>query len=461
MKNLSLSILFAFLLLTLLSFCVSASYDALVEDEIKTLYSDSILLANVEESTGEVSVIYQKNADVQRAPASLTKMASAIVVMENCENLQETVTVSAYALHLLDGTGASMAGLVAGEELTVEELLYCMLVKSGCDASTVLAEHISGSQEAFVAKMNETVLRLGCNNTQFQNSHGLDEDGQLSTARDLLLIGQRAMAFPLLEKIVATGEYELRATNLSAARNLYNTNFTMRKSYSLYYQPDTNGIKTGYTEAAERCILTRASKNGYTYYAVVLHGPLLDVNADGVLDNCAFVDSKNLLNWAFKNMELAKVADPVQIVSEIACTLSGTTDYIRLVPAGEIYALVPGGVGQGSVLLEAVQDSLPEGVQAPVKKGTVLGKAQVKYANEVIATVDLVAEEDVSRNPFLYAGFVAKGIISSRAFKLIALLLLLVILGYVVLVVYVNAQKRKKRKLRVMQYRDRNQRRHR
>ncbi len=452
-----LALVFSILIMLCAAFpaCADSGYLDMALEEI-SLHSDIVLLANVDKNTQAVSVILEKNADKRAAPASLAKIMTAIVVLEQCQDLGSKVTVPAEALELIAGKNASNAGLRVGEIFTVEELLNCLLICSACDAAVTLAHGISGSQEAFVALMNAKAAELGCENTSFSNAIGFDDRGMYTTAYDILAITLYAMQKPLFVEITAKSVYRMHATNKTPERRLSTTNLLLNRTAPKYYHPNVTGIKTGNTEDAGRCVVSCASKNGYTYYAVVMHGSDKDVSEpkDGTAENTALLDSKNLYNWVFEKIKLICVAEPVQIVTEIPLALSSASDFLRLVPAKEQFAFVPAGVDQDSVLLQPIAETLPKSVEAPIAKGTVYGQAQVLYAGQVIATVDLVSDRDVGRNSFLLLGSKLKRVFESTAVKLIAVVLALMILGYIGLVIYVNRKKKKNRQLRVLEYRD-------
>jgi len=162
-----------------------ADYNAELETK-----ADIVLLFSLDDGT----VIFSKNADKTTAPASLTKITTAILTIENCENLDTVITVPSYCITLLNGTGSSMAGLKAGEEVTVRQLLYCMLVKSANEAANILADYIGGgSIENFVSMMNDFAARVGAEGTHYVNAHGLDAEGQYTTANDLAKITKYKM----------------------------------------------------------------------------------------------------------------------------------------------------------------------------------------------------------------------------------------------------------------------------
>lgn len=439
------------LLFTAASFPAQAAYPSVLAD--LSPRSDIILVASADDG----SFVFEKNIDKQTAPASLTKIMTAMLVLEACDDLRQTVTASGAAIHALDGLESASVGLLAGEVMSVQDLLYCLLLRSANEAANVLAVHVAGSTEAFVAKMNEKAQALGCTNTTFKNAHGLDEAGHVTTARDMLKILQAAMGYAEFEKISGTASYTVPATDKSAARVLRANNLMLTRSYSDYYSADITGGISGATVNSGRCVAAKASRNGYSYFAVIMQGPYMDIDNDGAKENCAFTDCKKLLGWLFENMRLMVVTDPAQVVAEVPLRLSSSADYLRLVPAEEQYALVPVGLDAGSVYIQPIADTLPEAVKAPVSAGDVIAKANVLYGGVEIATVDLVAEKDVAVNWFYYAWDLVVMFSHTLVFKLIAAVLGVALLGYIGLTIYVNLKKRKARQLKVLEYRDVNE----
>ena len=195
------------------------------------LNAECLLLISAD--NGEI--IFEKDIRKQTAPASLTKIVTAIVVIENCENLKEVVTVPEECIKELSGTGSSMANLRAGEQITVYDLLCYMMIISANDAATTLANHVTGSDRAaFVAKMNEVVTRLGCVNSHFTNPHGLDDDDQYTTAEDLAKIMTYAMSLVDFAEITSKLSYTVPANNLRDARRISNTCYLLTKNYADY-----------------------------------------------------------------------------------------------------------------------------------------------------------------------------------------------------------------------------------
>lgn len=423
-------------------FPVNAAYD----EEMKELglYSDCVLLMSADNS----EVIFEKNSGKQSHPASLTKVVTAIVVLENCSDLDTVVTVPESCIRELDGTGSSLGGLQAGEQLSVYDLLCCLLLQSANEAATTLADFISGGDRAkFVSMMNETAARLGCDNSNFVNPHGLDDENQYVTARDMAVFMLHAMEFPAFAEIVARESYTLPETNMQKERTIHTTNFMINSAYKDYYCKYVKGGKTGSTSVAGRCVVAVASKDGYNYVGVALNSTFSDVDNDGVNENGAFLDCKEMFEWAFKNIELVAISDTNKIVGQVPIKYARSTDYITLSPAETVYSLVPAGTDSGSLLIEPIKDTVPEFVKAPVKKGQVICRGRVLYAGETIREIDLVASMDAKRSVFAFIGTLSKKIFSSWIFKIVAAA---VIIALVVMIII----RRKKNKTKAAESRD-------
>ncbi len=446
------AIIFFCCLMLIVSAVQGTPAQASYNQELETInhYSDIILIASLDNG----SVIFDKNADLATSPASLTKIVTASIVLEKCQDLNAVITVPEYTIRMLDGTNSSNAGLKPGENISVLDLLYCLLLTSANDAATILADYAAGSIAGFAELMNTCVKNLGCENSAFVNPHGLDAEGQYTTANDMLKIVKHALTFPLFEQITSTSKYTVPKTNLSAERNLTSTVYLMNKGVEDYYYEYATGIKTGSTEEAGRCVISKASKDGYTYLAVIMRAPFKDIDNDNVNENCAFIDCKALFKWTFANIKLRTVASPTQTISEVPVKLSWTVDHIQLVPKEEVSALVPYGTGAGSVLIEAIPESLPQSVNAPIKKGQEIGEARVLYAGAEIARIKLAAKEDVSRNAVLYIGSLLKAAASTLLFKIIVAFLFFILAAYIGLTISFNVRKRKKKRLKVLNYRD-------
>lgn len=260
------------------------------DSDLKTYCPSSILM---ETSTGKI--LYEKNANEVSFPASTTKIMTAILTVENCK-LDDVATVSHNAVYSIpyDYTHAS---LKEGEELTIEQLLYALMIPSANDAAIVLAEHISGSVEEFAKLMNKKAKELGCKNTHFVNPNGIHNKNHTSTAYDLALMGQYAMKNETIRKIVSTKQFTLPTTNkYNKTDRIFNNTNDLLSTYSRYYYEGTTGVKTGYTGEAGNCIVASAKKNGFEVLLVVLGGKS---TSKGLSER--YLDCKTLFDYAFDN----------------------------------------------------------------------------------------------------------------------------------------------------------------
>lgn len=428
----------------------AAYEDAMEELELN---SDCLLLMSAD--NGEI--IFEKNVRKQTAPASITKIVTAIVVIENCDDLTKTVTVTEPSIKELSGTGSSVANLKVGEQITIYDLLCYLMIMSANDAATVLADHVTnGDREAFVEKMNDVAERLGCINTHFVNPHGLDDDDQYTTAEDLAKIMMHAMSLVDFAEITGKLTHTVAATNLREERRITNTCYLLNKNFPEYYYKYAKSGKTGTTQEAGKCLVSFASKDGYNYVAIALGAEDKDFDGDGKNENGALLDCKAMFRWAFENLELVAICDPDKVVGEIKVNYAKSTDFVSLVPDKTIYSLVPLGTDKGSVLIEPVPDSMPESLDAPVKKGDPVCKGRVLYAGEVLCEIDLVASTNIKRSVSSLLLTKAKELASSPVF----IVIILIVAAAVVIFFYIRKKKRRNarpingRDYRVLSYSD-------
>ena len=436
-------ILVAVIILSTFSIGASASFNSLLETE-----ADIVLLINTDTET----VILDKNADKRSAPASLTKIVTCMLVLENCTDLSTVVTCKRESLNGLYEQNAATAGILAGETLSIKDLLYCLMLPSAADAANILADYVGNGIDNFVVMMNEFVAKLGCENTKFYNAHGLDTDpNAYTTANDLYKITKYALQNPTFKEITSTSRYDVAPTaKYPYTRYLHNTNKMMNPGIPDYYCDAVSGVKTGTTDAAGRCVITTASRDGYNYLLIVMGAPQYDIDNDGVEENVAFTESKKIYNWAFKNIELTKVTDKTDVVTVVDVKYNSKVDHLRLVPAEEISALVPLGTQSGSLVTRPIENETPKVVKAPIKKGDVIGKAEVLYGNDIVATVDLVAAEDIDLNVFLLIIGVAKNILSTTIFKVLFIVLAILVVIYILLIIRRNKIRAKRKKIRMI-----------
>ena len=387
--------------------------------------SKSLYLENLDTDT----VVYTKSADEKRYPASTTKIMTYIVTTEHVEDIKNTkVTVKSSTLHMLDGTGSSMAGLKAKEELTVYQLLHCLMIPSGNDAALVLADYIGdGDINKFVEMMNEKAKELGCENTHFANPHGLHDEEHYTTASDMAKIAKHAMKQPYFMEICNT----VTSDCIGEDRYLVTTNSMIDpvRGGDLYYK-FTKGIKTGSTGSdSGYCIVTTAEKGGYTYLCVAYGAPYENLKLGEVYDNGAMQDSINLYEWAFGNLSIQSVIDKNDLVKEIDLEFAWNKDKIQLKPTGSFSAILPDNIKSSDFEREY---DLPKSIEAPVKEGQRIGSVTLSYKGNELVKMDLVASETVDRSELLTAFDGIKNVITSKWFIISLLTVIGIIIIYIV-----------------------------
>lgn len=421
-KLVSVFISFVILSISLLSFPLT-SQAAIYEPNVE-IYADSYILINLDDES--YPVVAQKNPDMIKYPASLTKIVTAIVTLEKEPNLQREVTVSKYAVESLYGTGAQVAGLEIGDTITIEQLLYLTMVHSACDACQVLGEAVSGSVDAFVEEMNAWAESVGCENTHFVNTDGLHDNNHYTTASDMAKITLAALKNDVFDKISSTVQYEYNGLNF------YHTNLMLQSGFLSYYYPYAKGIKTGSTEQAGYCVVTKASKGGYAYLAIVMDSPVQMLN--GYKTKCSFIDAGSLFDWAFNSLKYETVVRKNDIADEIPVKDGKDADTVQLLIKDDVTTLVPASFDASGVMIKPIDP--PEQLNAPVMKDDVICQAEIIYADKVIETVDLVAAQTVELSTFLKIVNALKAFFSNKIVIAILVILIIALIAY--LYVFVN-----------------------
>lgn len=330
--------------------------------------SKSVIL--LEQSTGEV--LYSYNPDEQYPPASITKIMTLLLVMEAIDagkiTVDDMVTCSQHAADM----GGSQIWLEPNEQMSVHDLLKATAVSSANDAATCLAEYVAGSEEAFVAMMNQRAQELGMKNTVFKNTNGLDAEGHLSTARDIAIMSMELLKHPKILEYTTIWMDSLRG----GETQLVNTNKMIR-----YYDGAT-GLKTGTTDGAGSCLSASATRNGMTLIAVTLGSATSDER---------FYTAKKLLDYGFANYELANI-QPMSAETPVKVT-GGVENEVTVEPQPPEPLVLPKGRSQ-----EITQEiELMPQVSAPVEKGQTVGRVIVKLGEEEILTYPMVASQSVEK----------------------------------------------------------------
>jgi D-alanyl-D-alanine carboxypeptidase (penicillin-binding protein 5/6) len=392
MKKYRISSLFVMLVLV---FSVCASPAAALDDPEPNCGAAIV----VDGDYGDI--LYEYNAHEKMYPASITKVMTSLLVMEAISNgklsLDQSITASASAVDLPEGSSTANPAIQEGEILTVEELLYCDLVTSANEACNILAEAVGGTVDNFVTMMNAKAKELGMTGTHFANPNGLHDEDHYTTAYDISLMARAAMEYETFRTIVSTDRHTVPATNLNGERNLNTTNYLLSGNIIPgYTYSKAIGIKTGFTTPAGYCLASAAvDDDGRTFYCVVLGAEMVDGQ------RYSFSESKRLLEWAFDNYQRVTLLDDTTsgVIQEVSVTLSDEVDYVIAQPVGSVEATLPTDFDPADVELQL---DLPDSVEAPIERGQRLGSVSVVYDGETYGTLDMVAQDAVERSEVQY-----------------------------------------------------------
>lgn len=367
-----------------------------VDAQIPLLGSDQLVSnaqsAVVFEANSE-TLMYAWNADEQMSPASLVKILTALIAVEQGE-LSDAVTVTETVLNTVP-YDAVTADLLADEVLTVEDLLYCMMVGSANDAAAVLADHLHGSQAAFVAEMNRYARELGCTGTNFTNVHGLHDENQYTTARDVARILAAAVQNEKFCTVFEAVQYTVPATNKSDTRELITGNYLMNQnqdSVEIYYDSRVTGGRTGVTSSGHRCIAVTAENNGMLLISVVM-GAKSVYQEDGYTVQIfgGYKETSALLDAGFEGYTATQIIYAGQALAQYRVE-NGASDVV-IGAMESVSTVLPQGVASSE--LNYRYSNMGGGLQAPVEKGQILSNVEVWYGSVCVAQVDLYAMNSV------------------------------------------------------------------
>ena len=397
----------------------------------------------IEADTGEI--LYEKNAHQENYPASLTKVMVALLVFEAIDrgelSLTDSITATETAFDGLSSDG-STANIVPGETMTVEQLLNCMLIVSANETCNILGEHLSGSVEAFVARMNERASELGCEHTHFANATGLHDPQHYTTAWDLYLITREAMKHEKFMEICNSKSYTVPATNMTEKpRELHSTNFLISNWRARgYVYRDAQGIKTGSTPEAGYCLISSALRGSRHMINVVLGAERVTLEDGVTIQTRSFSETSRMFDWGFDNFVRRDILSSADPVCEVPVALSSETNYVVAHAAEDLSCLLPDNIEPSD--LERTVELTNETVDAPVAAGDVLGKLTLSYQGTVYGEADLLALSDVSASWFLMA---QRRVSDFFAKPLVKLLLVVIVLLIVALIVYTTMFSRRRR----------------
>lgn len=355
------------------------------------------------------NVMYSLNMDEQRAPASLTKIMTALLTFEAIESGSLTMdTVITAQENCRSGLSedSSTSWIMPGTQVTVEELMYCIMLQSANEATNIIGIHLGGSIEGFVSMMNERARQLGCQNTNFVTTNGLSAEGHYSSAYDLALITQEAIKHPAFLAFCNTLSYEPSSDAINYGQTMHNSNalLTPHSIYGDDYVYEyASGVKTGYTRAAGYCLISTAEKDGMNALAVVL-GCDGQLNA-GIDEFRNFESSIKLYDWLFDNFGYRTVLKKTDTVQKIDVQLAKDGVQAALRPQEDIKLLLPTDLTDEDIVtsVSLIEDKLV----APITAGTVLGEARIMVDGVVKASVKLECSNNIelSRSEYLKQKF--------------------------------------------------------
>ena len=370
------------------------------------IQSESAVIINLDIDT----IIHEKNADIQQMPGALVNIMTAVVCLENCDDLDEKLIIdeSVYSdLYYIEyPEDLRYADILDGDILTVTDLLHAMMLTSSVEAAQTIAHHVSdGDINAFVDMMNDKAKEIGLTSTNFENPTGMYDINQYTTARDMAVLTQYALEVPLFESIATVPEYSPSIQNLQNHPDhsewLWTNSNLMMDPQSDYYYTGAKGIKTGNLSAAGRNIISLASKDGNNYLAILLKAPIR--NADGETKYYHLDAASAVFVWAFNNFSYVVILNETVEIDEVKVTLAEGNDYVLARPKEEFSMLWYDEIDTS--LIKRDGDNIvfdKESFQAPIKKGDRLGEVTLTYSGETLGTVELVAVSDVERSVSKY-----------------------------------------------------------
>ncbi len=385
---------FGFLLVLCLFFSntVFATQDAITPeqttetDELPLTAEAAILM---DATSGQI--LYEKNSDTKQYPASITKLMTILLALEKMEteniHLTDTITFSHDAIYTIE-PGSSHIAIQEGETLTLEQVLYGIILQSANECSNGIAEFVDGSTEAFAKHMTARAKELGCQNTNFVNANGLFDKDHYTTAHDMALITKQLLTHDTYRKLVEKTYYEIPPTNKQDEIRYLHGQHQMLNKHSLYYYPEAKGGKTGFTNEALNTLVTFAKKGDTELIVVVL--------------KCAgaqhYVDTKTLFDYGFDNYKTVKAISATDISQDVTVTetlqnKTNTKQTISAILEQDVYVTIP---KQGSVADIQQTITCNDTVSVPITKDDILGTLTLSYDGKPIARANLVASDAVA-----------------------------------------------------------------
>ena len=384
-------------------------------------------------------VLFEYNSNERVYPTSTVKIMTAIVAMEAFEDALDTQITVTQAM--LDEVSGNRIEFSAGEIVTVEQMLNCMLVNSSNDAAIILAHATAGSSSAFVEMMNQKAAWIGAYNTYYTNPTGMHDNGMVTTAKDTATIAKYAYNIPGFIEITSTPKYVMEATNMSDYRSIYNRNCMISKYYNVeYYYSKAIGMNAGATAQGGYAICGVAEKisededRPLTYLAIVLGAD----EVDGVLYN--YENAISMFEWAFASYDYITVLSDKKMICELPVNLSSTLDYVTLVPEENITLYLPTSIDINNDIKYSY-NTYEDSIDAPVEAGQEVGTITVLYNGDILSSCRLITTSSITRSEFLYFLSEVKEFSRGRLFRGTVISIVVLSVAYV----FINARRREKK----------------
>lgn len=424
------AILFSFVLVLIIALPVAAEGESsTLADNAPSLTAPAAYVVNLDTNI----VVYEKNSETPLSAASLTKLMTTLLLLENYQDQLDSISLTApsyiYDLIWEQSTNASTADIRRGETQSLRNLLYAMLLPSGNEAAYIVADYMGGgSIDNFVAMMNDEAKAVGCTGTTFVDPCGLNPNN-ITTARDAYLILRALTAYDVFSTVVGTPSYDMGTNDRYTTPGTYIIQTTDKLiTNSSYHRDYTKGGKTGSLGEWQN-FAGWHSQDGESYISILLNVPY-DADPEGMRP--ALVETATIMDWVFDTYTIAPALDTTQPITEVRVAYSTQADTIMLYPADNMMTLLPRD--GGAALTEQVFN-VPDQLPAPIKQGDIVGTVTLTIEGETIGTADLIAGSDVSRNQLLYTISRVSLFFSSTYFKVVVILTMLVIGAYLIFTV--------------------------
>lgn len=424
------AILFSFVLIVVLALPVAAEGESgTLADTAPALTAPAAYVVNLDTNI----VVYEKNSETPLSAASLTKMMTTLLLLENYQDQLDTISLTApsyiYDLIWEQSTNASTADIRRGETHSLRNLLYAMLLPSGNEAAYIVADYMGGgSIDNFVAMMNDEAAAIGCTGTTFVDPCGLNPNN-ITTARDAYLILRALTAYDIFATVVGTPTYDMGTNDRYVTPGTYILQNTDKLvTNSSYHRDYTKGGKTGSLGEWQN-FAGWHSQDGESYISVLLNVPM---ESDPEGGRPALLETGTIMDWVFNTYTIAPALDTTQPITEVRVAYSTQADTVMLYPADNMMTLLPRE--GGSALTEQIFN-VPDELGAPIKQGDIVGTVTLTIQGETIGTADLIAGSDISRNQLLYTISRIGTFFSSTYFKVVVMLTMLAVGAYLIFAV--------------------------